>query len=97
MFIHVVMMSFKAEADSAFHAKVQEFAVRIRAECEGLQTYLYGANEADRGDGLTHAVVAGFVNTAAHDRYQISPVHLEMKAFMAQFISRLVVFDASVD
>lgn len=94
MFIHVVMMSFKGGADTAFHAQVEAYATRIRKECDGLLHYLYGDNEASRSGGLTHAVVATFVDEAAHERYQISPVHQEMKAFMAPHIERLAVFDS---
>ena len=93
MFIHVVMMSFKG-ADAGFHARVQAYAARVQAECEGLVHYLYGPNEASRADGLTHAVVSTFVDEAAHERYQVSPVHQEMKAYMAGFIERLAVFDS---
>ena len=94
MFIHVVMMSFKAAADAAFHARVQAYAQRVQAECEGLVHYLYGDNEASRADGLTHAVVSSFVDAAAHERYQLSPAHLEMKAYMADYIERMAVFDS---
>lgn len=95
MFIHVVMMSFKTHADPAFHARVQKFAERLSASCDGMLGYWYGANEASRADGLTHAVISSFENAAAHDRYQVSPLHQEMKAFMVPFIERLVVFDSS--
>lgn len=95
MFIHVVMMSFRDGAGSAFHEQVQAYAARIRNECDGLVHYMYGPNEAGRSDGLTHAVVATFDDEAAHERYQVSPVHQEMKSFMAQRMDRVVVFDSS--
>ncbi|MFY3955023.1 Dabb family protein [Achromobacter xylosoxidans] len=45
---------------------------------------------------MTHAVGAAFTDAAAHDRYQVSPAHQEMKAYMADFIERLVVFDGEI-
>lgn len=95
MFIHVVMMSFREGTGAAFHEQVQVYAARIRNECDGLVHYLYGRNEASRADGLTHAVVATFDGEAAHERYQASPVHQEMKSFMAERMERVVVFDSS--
>lgn len=95
MFIHVVMMSFKDSADADFHARVQSHAARVRRECKGLLHYLYGPNEASRAGGLTHAVVSSFIDVAAHERYQVSPAHQEMKSYMANYIDRLVVFDSS--
>jgi hypothetical protein len=41
-------------------------------------------------------VVAAFADEAAHDRYQVSPAHQEMKTYMAGFIERLVVFDGEI-
>lgn len=95
MFIHVVMMSFKDTADSAFHDRVHAYAERIRTECAGVMEYLYACNESQRSDGLTHAIVSSFLSEAAHERYQVSAVHQEMKAYMASFIDRLAVFDSA--
>lgn len=94
MFIHVVMMSFK-NADAGFHARVLAYADRVKAECEGLVHYLYGPNEATRADGLTHAVVSSFIDEAAHERYQASPVHQAMKTYMSGYIDRIAVFDSA--
>ena len=51
---------------------MQGYCRRILAECDGVAAYAF-ANEASRADGLTHAVVAAFADSAAHDRYQVSP------------------------
>jgi hypothetical protein len=58
--------------------------------------YAFRPNQAGRSDGLTHAVVAAFADSPAHDRYQVSPAHQEMKAYMAGFIERLVVYDGEI-
>lgn len=96
MFLHVVMLQLSPAADSHFHARVQAYCDRILAECEGVAGYAFRPNQANRADGLTHAVVAAFTDSAAHDRYQVSPAHQEMKTYMADFIDRLVVFDGEI-
>ncbi len=94
MFMHVVLMEI--EADEAFHAEVERWCERIRGECEGVLGYVYGTNVASRAAGLDRAVVAHFVDAAAHDAYQVSQAHQGMKTFMAPWIRRIVVFDNDV-
>jgi quinol monooxygenase YgiN len=95
MFIHTVLMRFHAGTSDEFHAEVGEYAARVRAECDGVQSYVYAPNEAERSGGFTHAVVGCFDDEAAHERYQVSPVHVAMKTFMATRIASLVVFDSA--
>ena len=95
MFLHVVMLSLSADADALPRTGaglLPPHPGRMRRR-RGL---CLSANEASRADGLTHAVVAAFADSAAHDRYQVSPAHQEMKAYMAGFIERLVVFDGDI-
>lgn len=96
MFLHVVMLQLSNAADAQFHARVEHFCERVRIECDGVTGYAFGVNLASRSEGLTHAVVASFSSSVAHDRYQISPAHQEMKAYMAGYIERLVVFDGEI-
>lgn len=93
MFYHIVMMRFSEAADAAFFKRAEDYCVRIRAECAGVRDYFMAPNLADRSDGLTHAVVALCDSSAAHDAYQVSAAHQEMKAFMAGYITRIVVYD----
>lgn len=96
MYYHIVLMSFTPEADLAFFDRVEHYSRRVRAECADVVTYAMTENVASRSDGLTHAVVAAFRSSQAHDDYQVSPVHVEMKAFMTPQIDRIVVLDAEV-
>ena len=96
MFLHVVMLQLSSAADARFHARVQDYCGRILAECDGVTGYSFRPNQASRADGLTHAVVAAFADGAAHDRYQVCAAHQEMKAYMADYIERLVVFDGDI-
>lgn len=92
VFYHVVMMRLKG-ADDAFHARVDDYVRRVRAELPYVRDYRYGRNVAGRARGYDWAVVATFDTSADHDRYQVSPVHQDMKAYMTPFIEDLVVCD----
>ena len=96
MFLHVVLMQFNGDADARFRERVQHYCARIRSECDGVAGYDFQPNVASRSDGLAYAVIGAFTDSAAHDRYQISPAHQEMKAYMAGFIERLVVCDSVI-
>ncbi len=96
MFLHVVLMAFNERANAQFDQRVREYCERARAECEGLLFYDFCRNIADRADGLSHAVIGGFRDAEAHDRYQVAPVHLEMKEYMQHYIARLTVFDGTL-
>ena len=96
MFLHVVMMRFNGDADVRFRERVQHYCARIRSECDGVAGYDFKPNVASRSDGLDYAVIGAFTDSSAHDRYQVSPAHQEMKAYMAGFIERLVVCDSEI-
>lgn len=96
MFYHVVLMTFTPEAGPAFFDRVEHFARRVRAECADVVTYGLTENVASRADGLTHGLVCVFGSSQAHDDYQVSPAHVEMKAFISPFIARIVVLDGEV-
>ncbi len=83
MFYHIVMMRFQ-DADRAFHDRVHGYGERIKREL----------NEASRAKGFDCAIIARFDSSADHDRYQVSDVHQEMKAFMMPRIADLVVCDS---
>lgn len=95
MYMHIVMMEFIPDAGPEFFRQVEAYAVRIRQECADVSLYHFGTNEAARADGYTHALVSAFKDSPAHDIYQISPAHMEMKTFMGPYIQRLVVFDGA--
>jgi hypothetical protein len=94
MFHHVVLMKLKG-ADARFHARVADYVARVRRELPYVRAFHYGRNVADRSKGHDWAVYAAFDTSADHDRYQVSPVHQEMKAFMMEHIEEIVVCDMS--
>jgi len=96
MFYHIVMMTFTPEADGRFLDRVEHYRQRVLAECPGALAYALVRNVASRSDGLTHALVGTFASSQAHDDYQVSAAHVEMRAYMTPFIARIVVLDAEV-
>jgi hypothetical protein len=94
MFYHIVLMSFATEADADFFAKAETYVKRVKAECADVVSYFMTENAVNRSDGLTHAIIGMFATSAAHDAYQVSAAHQEMKAFMTARMARIVVLDA---
>lgn len=95
LYMHIVMMELIPDAGPEFFRQVEAYSVRIRQECVGVKIYHFGVNEADRASGYTHALVSAFEDSPAHDTYQVSPAHVEMKTYMGPYIQRLAVFDGS--
>ncbi|HMO45932.1 MAG TPA: Dabb family protein [Rubrivivax sp.] len=93
MFFHTVLMRL-ADPDAAFVARVEAYAARVRAELPYVRTYHFGSNLASRSSEYRWLVVAAFDRAEDHERYQLSRVHQEMKAFMAPRIEQLVAGDA---
>ncbi len=96
MFVHTVLMRLNPRAGAEFDARVAGYCRRILADCTGVRAYWYGANEADRHSGFTHAVVGCFDTREDHDAYQVSDAHLAMKAYMASYIDEMAVLDAQI-
>jgi hypothetical protein len=97
MFTHIVLMKFTPQADAHFHARVQEYAVRLRRELAYVKAWDLVPNVASRAQGFSHAVIATFASSADHDRYQDSPVHQEMKKFMTPYFADLIACDYEAD
>lgn len=92
MFYHVVLMRL-TDADDAFLTRVREYGARIRGELPYVRDYRFGRNVAARAKGYDWAVIGTFANSADHDRYQVSTLHQDMKAFMTPHIADIVVCD----
>ena len=92
MFYHTVVMQL-TDANPNFLAQVTEFEARILAELDYVRAYHFGSNLASRAKHYQWAVIAVFDSAADHDRYQVSTVHQEMKAFMMPHIADWVVCD----
>ena len=93
VFYHIVLMSFTPDCGPDFFKRAEVYVERVKTECNGVVSYLMKENVASRSDGLTHGIIGVFTSSEAHDAYQVSPVHQEMKAFMTTGMSRIVVPD----
>ena len=93
MFVHAVMMRLCDDVDAGFHQKVEGYVHRVRSELPYVRGYYYGANIASRSNGLTWAVIGTFDTSEDHDKYQVSDVHQEMKAFMSPHIAEILACD----
>lgn len=98
MFYHLVMMRLTG-LDAGFHARVSSFVTRIRTELPYVRAYHFGPNVASGAKEFRWAALAVFDSSADHDRYEVSNVHQELKAFMAAHIADIIVcdFDAMKD
>jgi hypothetical protein len=93
VFYHIVLMSFAPGCGPDFFKRAEAYVERVKTECDGVVSYLMRENLATRSDGLTHGIIGVFTSSSAHDAYQVSPVHQEMKGFMTTGMSRIVVLD----
>jgi quinol monooxygenase YgiN len=96
MFYHIVMMRLAGPSEADFDRQVEAYAQRIRAECGGLLRYDYCRNEAARSQGYAHVIAAIFDSSEAHDRYQVSPVHQALAAYVKPFVADILVFDSDL-
>jgi hypothetical protein len=96
MFFHIVLLKFNEKADDSFHREAQQHAKRVKRECSDLVLFHLGENLASRSRGYSHTLVSSFTNSEAHDRYQSSDVHQEMKRFLAPYTDSMVVHDGNV-
>lgn len=96
MFLHIVLLKFNNKADQEFFLTVDAFVKQIQATCPGIIVYNFGDNKSNRSNGYTHATTSVFTTSAQHDAYQSHPTHQEMKAYMAEYIESMVVYDGEI-
>jgi hypothetical protein len=58
-----------------------------------VRDYQFGRNVAARAKGFTWTMTGTFDSSANHDRYQVSALHQEMKAFMSPHIADIAACD----
>jgi hypothetical protein len=92
MFYHAVLMNL-SNTSAEFLSQVDEFAARVRTELPYVRDYHFGRNVASRAGQFGWAVIAAFDTEEDHERYQVSGVHQQMKAFMGPHIADVVVCD----
>lgn len=92
MFHHVVMLSLKAPLQ-------QSDLDYIVAECEALRRLPgvirldFVENVSDRSPSYTHAFTAVFTDSAAHDNYQETPLHVPLREKVQALTDHVIVLD----
>lgn len=92
MFHHTVMVNFVA-VDAEFLQMVEGYAGRIRGMQDGLIEFGFHHNDSSRAGAFRHAFVSRFRDSAAHDRFQTSALHEELKRLIMPRVAELVVLD----
>lgn len=92
MFYHVVLLDLK-DLDPASLSTLNGFAKRMTEELPFVREFHFGPNQASRAGRYGWTVVATFDSEPDHERYQVSEVHQQMKAFLTPFIADIVVAD----
>ena len=92
MFHHTVMVNFIA-VDAEFLQAVEGCAERIRGAQDGLIEFGFHHNDSSRAGAFRYAFVSRFHDSSAHDRFQTSALHDELKQLIMPRVAGLVVLD----
>ncbi len=76
-YFHIILQRFDAQADEAFFAAVRRLVERASREVPGVLETYFAPNVSPFAAGWTHVRLTKFVSRAAHEAYQISPLHAE--------------------
>ena len=93
MFHHIVLMRLTEAADAGFFETVERYVQRMPRELPYVRGYALLRNVASRSKGYDWAIISRFDSSAAHEAYQVSNLHQEMKAYMTPFIAELLACD----
>lgn len=93
MFHHIVLAGFHSPLTPDDHAYFVQQCARIAKELSGVVRMEFVANVSTRSPDFTHAFVAQFVDDAAHDRYQASPLHDALRERFGRLQRRMEVLD----
>ena len=88
-FYDMVLIRFTAPVDDAFFRQGSGLG---ETNC---LFYYFGAKVSDRSKSFTHCNLSVFESSRAHDRYQVHPLHKEIRALMVPRME-IVVCDLDV-
>ncbi|MFA7438459.1 Dabb family protein [Castellaniella sp.] len=92
MFHHVVMLHFRDTLSEEDCKYINDACDTLR-ELPGVITLQFVSNCSERAFGYTHAFVSSFVDSAAHDHYQQTPLHAPLKQKIKEITDQVVVLD----
>lgn len=97
MFVHAVYFTLRDDLTPAERARF-ESGIRALRDIESVQQGLVGVPAATDRDvierGYSHALVLTFADAAAHDAYQVHPVHDRFREECAGYWRALRIYDS---
>ena len=93
MFHHIVVLSFKQPLSAEDQTYIEGVCDDMARELPGIVSIRFVRNVSDRSPAYTHAFVVEFVDEAAHDNYQVAPIHLPLKEKIPQIADSVIVLD----
>ncbi|WP_269500164.1 Dabb family protein [Castellaniella sp. S9] len=93
MFHHIVMLSLREPLSQEDHEEIDGECALLLRELPGILSLRFVRNRSDRSLAYTHAFVSSFVDEAAHDLYQQTPLHAPLKQKVKDIADHLVVLD----
>lgn len=95
---HIVILKFKEGTTEEQIGKFFDELLDLSESIPGIDDYVSGANCSTEGrnQGMTHAFIMTFSDTAARDAYVTHPEHEKFKANQLELVENIVVFDFEV-
>ena len=92
MFHHVIMLKLREPLTQQDHGEIIQECVKLQ-DLPGLLSLEFVHNHSVRSPDYTHAFVSSFVDEAAHELYQQTPLHIPLKEKVRQLAEGFVVLD----
>lgn len=98
MIRHVLLVSFRIDADINAIDTVRAAFMDMPSKIEGVQSVEWGENNSPEGKnkGFTHCIFMTFADAATRDRYLPHPEHQALVAIFRPVIDDIIVFDYEV-
>ena len=92
---HLVLLSFKPDADAASITAIERSFVALREQIDGVRAIEWGTNVSPEGlaKGYTHAFLLDFDDAPARDAYLPHPAHQAFVAQLTPLLADVLVLD----
>jgi hypothetical protein len=95
---HVVLLKLKEGTTEEQITKFFDDVLELSETVPGIDDYVSGTNSSSEGlsQGMSHAFIMTFSDSAARDAYVVHPEHERFKATGMTIVENLLVFDFEV-
>lgn len=90
---HVVFMKFKAGVTEKRIAEHKDAVIGLNGQIPVLRNIEFGADFADRADGLTHCIIVTLGRRSDVEEYLNHPVHVPVAKALVADLERILVMD----